>query len=88
MLHRIGARVSIARILITWGVVAALTGFVHGVHQLYIARFLLGLAEAGYFPICISRTGFASEFLTGLSAAAGIALINSVGISANLSGRV
>jgi ACS family tartrate transporter-like MFS transporter len=50
MLHRIGARLWIARILITWGVVAALTGFVHGVHQLYIARFLLGLAEAGYFP--------------------------------------
>ena len=50
MLHRIGARVWIARILITWGVVAALTGFVHGVHQLYIVRFLLGLAEAGYFP--------------------------------------
>jgi len=50
MLHRIGARFWIARILITWGVVAALTGFVHGVNQLYIARFLLGLAEAGYFP--------------------------------------
>jgi MFS transporter, ACS family, tartrate transporter len=50
MLHRIGARVWIARILITWGVVAALTGFVHGVHQLYIVRFLLGLAEAGFFP--------------------------------------
>jgi len=50
MLHRIGARVWIARILITWGVVAALTGLVHGVHQLYIVRFLLGLAEAGYFP--------------------------------------
>jgi ACS family tartrate transporter-like MFS transporter len=50
MLHRIGVRVWIARILITWGVVAALTGFVRGVHQLYIVRFLLGLAEAGYFP--------------------------------------
>jgi len=50
MLHRVGARVWIARILITWGVVAALTSFVHGVHQLYIVRFLLGLAEAGYFP--------------------------------------
>jgi MFS transporter, ACS family, tartrate transporter len=30
--------------------VATLTGFVHTVHQLYIMRFLLGLAEAGYFP--------------------------------------
>jgi MFS transporter, ACS family, tartrate transporter len=30
--------------------VATLTGLVHTVHQLYVARFLLGLAEAGYFP--------------------------------------
>ena len=50
LLHKIGARVWIARILITWGIVATLTGFVHTVHQLYIVRFLLGLAEAGYFP--------------------------------------
>jgi ACS family tartrate transporter-like MFS transporter len=50
ILHRIGARVWIARILITWGSVAALTGFVQSAHQLYVARFALGLAEAGYFP--------------------------------------
>ena len=50
LLHKIGARIWIARILITWGVVAALTGFVHTVHQLYAVRFVLGLAEAGYFP--------------------------------------
>jgi len=50
ILHRIGARVWIARILITWGAVATLTGFVHSAPQLYIARFALGLAEAGYFP--------------------------------------
>jgi len=50
LLHKIGARVWIARILISWGIVAMLTGFVHAVHQLYIVRFLLGLAEAGYFP--------------------------------------
>src|SRR6266700_3959336 len=50
MLHKLGARVWIARILITWGTIAALTGFVQSAHQLYIARFLLGLAEAGYFP--------------------------------------
>jgi MFS family permease len=50
ILHRIGARVWIARILITWGVVATLTGFVQSAHQLYVARFALGLAEAGYFP--------------------------------------
>jgi ACS family tartrate transporter-like MFS transporter len=50
LLHKIGARIWIARILITWGVVAMLTGFVRSVHQLYVLRFLLGLAEAGYFP--------------------------------------
>ena len=50
LLHRVGARIWIARILITWGIVAMLTGFVHNVHQLYAVRFLLGLAEAGYYP--------------------------------------
>jgi ACS family tartrate transporter-like MFS transporter len=50
MLHKIGARIWIARILITWGILAMLTGLVHSVHQLYAVRFLLGLAEAGYFP--------------------------------------
>jgi ACS family tartrate transporter-like MFS transporter len=50
LLHKIGARTWIGRILISWGVIATLTGFVHNVHQLYWARFLLGLAEAGYVP--------------------------------------
>lgn len=50
ILHRIGARRWIARILVTWGVVAALTGLVENVSQLYLLRFLLGVAEAGFFP--------------------------------------
>jgi MFS transporter, ACS family, tartrate transporter len=50
LLHKLGARIWIARILIVWGAVAALTGLVRTVPQLYLARFLLGLAEAGYFP--------------------------------------
>ncbi|HEY0565607.1 MAG TPA: MFS transporter [Terriglobales bacterium] len=50
LLHRFGGRVWIARILITWGIVATLTGFVRTVPQLYAARFLLGIAEAGFFP--------------------------------------
>ena len=50
MLHRVGARIWIARILISWGAVAMATGFVQSVPQLYGARFLLGLAEAGFFP--------------------------------------
>jgi MFS family permease len=50
MLHKIGARIWLPRILIIWGIVATLTGFVQNVNQLYLARFLLGLAEGGYFP--------------------------------------
>src|SRR6202171_3475257 len=50
LLHKLGARIWITRILITWGILAMLTGLVHSVHQLYAVRFLLGLAEAGYFP--------------------------------------
>jgi ACS family tartrate transporter-like MFS transporter len=49
-LARFGARVWIARILITWGIVAALSAFVHTALQLYVLRFLLGAAEAGFFP--------------------------------------
>jgi MFS transporter, ACS family, tartrate transporter len=50
LLHRIGARIWIARILISWGIIAMLTGAAHSVPQLCAARFLLGVAEAGFFP--------------------------------------
>jgi MFS transporter, ACS family, tartrate transporter len=50
LLHQVGARLWIARILVSWGIVAVLGGFVQGVHQLYVVRFLLGLAEAGFAP--------------------------------------
>src|SRR5438094_3408111 len=50
LLHKLGARIWIARILITWGILATLTGLVNSVPQLYVVRFLLGLAEAVYFP--------------------------------------
>ncbi len=50
IMSKVGARVWIARILISWGIVAACTGFAHSINQLYIARFLLGVAEAGFFP--------------------------------------
>jgi MFS transporter, ACS family, tartrate transporter len=58
ILHKIGARVWIPRILITWGAVATLTGFVQSVHQLYFARFALGLAESGYFPGIVLYLGY------------------------------
>src|ERR1700751_3620322 len=58
ILHRIGARVWVPGILITWGAVATLTGFVQSANQLYIARFALGLAEAGYFPGIVLYLGY------------------------------
>jgi ACS family tartrate transporter-like MFS transporter len=50
LLHKIGARIWLARILISWGIAAMLAGFVQSVVHLYIVRFMLGLAEAGYYP--------------------------------------
>ncbi len=50
ILHKVGSRIWIARILLSWGSVASLTGLVENIHQLYAARVLLGFAEAGYFP--------------------------------------
>lgn len=50
VLHRVGARVWIARIMITWGLISALTLFVTTPTQFYVMRFLLGVAEAGFFP--------------------------------------
>ncbi|MCI9887518.1 MFS transporter [Micrococcales bacterium 31B] len=49
-LHRFGARRWLARILISWGVVASLMAFVSSPFWLYVARFFLGVAEAGFFP--------------------------------------
>lgn len=49
-LAKFGARRWIARILVTWGILAVSMGFVQNDIQLYIVRFLLGVAEAGFFP--------------------------------------
>jgi ACS family tartrate transporter-like MFS transporter len=49
-LNKYGARIWISRILVTWGLVAVATAFVQTAMQLYILRFLLGVAEAGFFP--------------------------------------
>jgi MFS family permease len=50
MLHRFGARVWISRILLSWGLVAALMAFVWNAGSFYTLRFLLGIAEAGFLP--------------------------------------
>jgi len=50
ILYRIGVRVWIARVMVTWGIVSACSAFVTGAHSFYALRFLLGVAEAGFFP--------------------------------------
>ena len=77
ILHRVGARTWIARIMVTWGVLSMLTMFVRGPWSFYFIRFLLGLAEAGFFPGIVlylthwfpsSRRGkIISLFMTGVA---------------------
>jgi sugar phosphate permease len=50
VLYRVGARVWLARIMITWGVISAATIFAKGPVSFYVLRLLLGAAEAGFFP--------------------------------------
>jgi MFS family permease len=49
-LHRFGARRWLARIMITWGVLATMMAFVPNSTMMVVLRFLLGVAEAGFFP--------------------------------------
>jgi MFS family permease len=81
LLRRTGARRWMARILISWGIISASMMFVTSVWSFYLLRFLLGLAEAGFFPGIIlylsywfparRRAHALSRFLTG-SAITGI----------------
>lgn len=50
IMHRVGARVWMSRIMVTWGLVSAATMFATGKTSFYLLRLLLGAAEAGFFP--------------------------------------
>jgi ACS family tartrate transporter-like MFS transporter len=50
ILQRIGARIWISRIIISWGIVVIITAAASSATELFILRFLLGVAEAGFFP--------------------------------------
>jgi ACS family tartrate transporter-like MFS transporter len=50
ILHKVGARFWIGRVMITWGLVSIAMAFTRGPITFYVLRFLLGLAEAGFFP--------------------------------------
>ncbi len=58
LLARIGARIWLARIMITWGLVVAAMAYVEGAASLYTLRFLLGIAEAGLLPGLLLYLGY------------------------------
>lgn len=50
ILHKVGARIWIARVMVTWGIIAGGMAFIESSTSFYVMRFLLGVAEAGFFP--------------------------------------
>jgi ACS family tartrate transporter-like MFS transporter len=58
ILSKVGARVWIARVMVTWWLVSVASAFVSGPTSFYVLRFLLGVAEAGFFPGVILYLGF------------------------------
>ncbi|MCT2418129.1 MFS transporter [Pantoea sp. XY16] len=49
-MQKIGAKIWISRIMVSWGIISVCTAFVESANTLYVLRFLLGAAEAGFFP--------------------------------------
>jgi MFS transporter, ACS family, tartrate transporter len=58
VLNKVGARIWIARVMITWGIISGAFAFIQGTTSFYILRFLLGAAEAGFFPGIILYLSF------------------------------
>jgi MFS family permease len=79
ILHKMGARVWIGRIMISWGLISAAMMFVTTPTMFYVMRFLLGVAEAGFFPGIIlyltywypadRRARITAMFMTGIAIA-------------------
>jgi ACS family tartrate transporter-like MFS transporter len=90
ILEKVGARIWIARIMITWGILAGVTALVTGSTSFAIVRFLLGVAEAGFFPGIIlyftywfpsrHHARIVSGFLVGLPVAVAIGAPISTGL--------
>ncbi len=76
ILHKVGARVWIARVMVSWALISAAMAFVNSPTTFYVLRFLLGVAEAGLFPGVIlyltywypsnRRGGIIALFMTGI----------------------
>ncbi len=90
IMEKVGARIWIARIMITWGIFACATAFVTGTTSFAIVRFLLGMAEAGFFPGLIlyftywfparHHARIVSSFLVGLPVAVAVGAPISTGL--------
>jgi MFS transporter, ACS family, tartrate transporter len=87
-LEKFGASRWIARIMVTWGIISALMSLVSGEWSFYILRFLLGVAEAGFFPgiILYLTYWYPAEYRARFLAAFAIAVPVSTVIGAPLSG--
>jgi MFS family permease len=82
LMEKFGARIWLTRIMVSWGIISAAMMFVTGPEMFYVLRFLLGMAEAGFFPAVIyymakwlpnSHRGRATAlFIAGSSLAAAI----------------
>jgi MFS transporter, ACS family, tartrate transporter len=87
-LEKFGASRWIARIMITWGIVSGLMALVSGAFSFYVVRFLLGVAEAGFFPgiILYLTYWYPAEYRARFLAAFAIAVPVSTVIGAPISG--
>src|SRR6267154_4346777 len=87
-LEKFGASRWIARIMVTWGIISALMALVSGVWSFYGLRFLLGIAEAGFFPgiILYLTYWYPAEYRARFLAAFAIAVPSSTVIGAPISG--
>ena len=90
ILYRVGARAWIARIMVSWGVISAATIFVTGPRSFYLLRFLLGAAEAGFFPGVAFYLGhwFPAEYRTRVIAWFMVAIPISSVVGGALSGAL
>src|SRR4030081_902655 len=87
-LEKFGASRWIARIMVTWGIISALMARTSGVTSFYVLRFLLGVAEAGFFPgiILFLTYWYPAEYRARFLAAFAIAVPVSTVIGAPISG--
>jgi ACS family tartrate transporter-like MFS transporter len=90
ILEKTGARIWIARIMITWGIAAAIMAFVVGPASFLTLRFLLGVAEAGFFPgmILYFTYWFPSKYRARVIAALFLAVPGANALTAIISGTL